>query len=664
MSLLPTMTALVSTSSSSSAEKVATGNNKVTDSESFALALEVLKQLDQGKSEKNVPVSQEMPQDVMQQELEQSGVDADKKAKALDLSGRSKAELNIEAGIAKEIADMPLLNLFQISSGVRDDPETPSLVSNKDVGVAVAEGLEETEVGLEMKYLLNSGSHGEKVLEKQGSTANVREVNRVDAPQDHSGKRLFSEVGEGDHPLDPLAESLGFAQAIGSKTVEHSKTELSDEASVETLKIGRNENEGHTKAIDDFFVQSAGRAEIYDTGQESSPLQGSLPLMDDKIISSKGSGITVTNKSVPERTEIDFEGKNMLSHLPKSGPQFEEGLVEQLASVGLTESKKMNVPPVYAGETLSQRESAKDLPVNPVSEVSEVSEVLSASEVPTAKNPASSNIETSSEQSKVGTGKTGALQTEALEIPEVAEGPNIEAIKIAQNENRQNADSAGVSKTRDEILVKPPTEAGIYDTTQESLAADSQAGEFQEGQESLEGVQDRSLFHDDLLKVSSPAQSPNLEAEASVADRERPALGISEKTAVLSQLAEQFRALQPGKLEQLRLRLHPESLGALQVEITLQKGAVLAHIITSDHLVKDLLEGNRALLSQSLAEQGFEIDGFSVDVGDPEDGFKDRQTEPPFFENRRFNPKNNGSPLEEVGSVFNPGGAGRISLYV
>lgn len=305
---------------------------------------------------------------------------------------------------------------------------------------------------------------------------------------------------------------------------------------------------------------------------------------------------------------------------------------------------------------LKGKENAENLPetklIAGLSEEATGISLDSLDEAMNAEAPVLKNVDLS----KTGLSKVEANKTEAI---------NTEAVAAVQNKNGDDATGKKGDQTSDDLLVKPPSEATAYETVDESLLGDEQTSVSQENFDQEKGSQqDRSTLSDDLLKLSPQAQSGSREVGISSEAIARPALALAEKAAILSQLTAQFRGLQAGKVEQLRLQLHPESLGALQVELSLQKGSLVAHILTADPRVKDLLEGNQALLRQSLAEQGFDVDGFSVDVGNAEGGFKDQETAQAFSSERSLAETSEDS----ISGMLRPESQmqipGRINVYV
>ena len=63
-----------------------------------------------------------------------------------------------------------------------------------------------------------------------------------------------------------------------------------------------------------------------------------------------------------------------------------------------------------------------------------------------------------------------------------------------------------------------------------------------------------------------------------------------------------------------RMRLYPESLGELKVELSVEEGVMKAKFLVSNAMVKDVIEDNFHRLRDSLANNGLKVDSFSVSV--------------------------------------------------
>ncbi|MEC4678625.1 MAG: flagellar hook-length control protein FliK, partial [Nitrospirota bacterium] len=91
---------------------------------------------------------------------------------------------------------------------------------------------------------------------------------------------------------------------------------------------------------------------------------------------------------------------------------------------------------------------------------------------------------------------------------------------------------------------------------------------------------------------------------------------IPDEGAVLRQVSQQLRAWRSGQDEPIRFLLEPKNLGRIQIDVSLKEGGLTAHMVTSDPMVKELLERNQHFLQEALKEQGLEMQQFSVDLGD------------------------------------------------
>jgi flagellar hook-length control protein FliK len=65
----------------------------------------------------------------------------------------------------------------------------------------------------------------------------------------------------------------------------------------------------------------------------------------------------------------------------------------------------------------------------------------------------------------------------------------------------------------------------------------------------------------------------------------------------------------------IKIQLHPESLGRLEVKITMTDNQISTSIVTESALVRDMIQSHQHWLSSALTEQGFKMSDFSVTVG-------------------------------------------------
>ncbi|MBI3605496.1 MAG: flagellar hook-length control protein FliK [Nitrospirae bacterium] len=95
-----------------------------------------------------------------------------------------------------------------------------------------------------------------------------------------------------------------------------------------------------------------------------------------------------------------------------------------------------------------------------------------------------------------------------------------------------------------------------------------------------------------------------------------------EDQKVLRQVANSFVLQHTSKEEKISLKLEPESLGSLQIDIHLHNKEVKADMIASHPVVRDLLEKHQDLLRNTLSEYGLKFEKLSVTVSDSSSQYK------------------------------------------
>jgi flagellar hook-length control protein FliK len=92
-----------------------------------------------------------------------------------------------------------------------------------------------------------------------------------------------------------------------------------------------------------------------------------------------------------------------------------------------------------------------------------------------------------------------------------------------------------------------------------------------------------------------------------------PELTQSDQLRLLQRVARAIEAA-PQRGGFLRLRLRPPELGALQLEVSLQRGHLTARIETETQQARNVLLEHLPQLRERLAEQGIQVEKFDVDV--------------------------------------------------
>ena len=84
---------------------------------------------------------------------------------------------------------------------------------------------------------------------------------------------------------------------------------------------------------------------------------------------------------------------------------------------------------------------------------------------------------------------------------------------------------------------------------------------------------------------------------------------------VLPQIIRSVASLVRAGGAEMRLQLQPADLGEIELRVRTAEAAVRGELVVSNPEVKQLLEQNLGRLRDALAQQGLNLEGFSVDVG-------------------------------------------------
>lgn len=83
---------------------------------------------------------------------------------------------------------------------------------------------------------------------------------------------------------------------------------------------------------------------------------------------------------------------------------------------------------------------------------------------------------------------------------------------------------------------------------------------------------------------------------------------------LVEQVSVGFKSVFKSGNGEVRMELHPESLGHLKIEVKVEGGVVRANIMAENSMVKDTIDSNLPMLRKSLEDQGLRIDQLSVGV--------------------------------------------------
>ena len=97
--------------------------------------------------------------------------------------------------------------------------------------------------------------------------------------------------------------------------------------------------------------------------------------------------------------------------------------------------------------------------------------------------------------------------------------------------------------------------------------------------------------------------------------RELPVIMLTAKTAednVIQQVAERFQINNRANDIKLNLKLHPEELGELKIDLTLKEGSIKGNIVAQSQQIQEIIEKNMIKLRSILEDQGFTVEEIVV----------------------------------------------------
>lgn len=94
---------------------------------------------------------------------------------------------------------------------------------------------------------------------------------------------------------------------------------------------------------------------------------------------------------------------------------------------------------------------------------------------------------------------------------------------------------------------------------------------------------------------------------------------LLDKEDIVKQIIDKAKLIVDEKKPEIHVKLKPEILGELILEVEVEEGLVLAKALVDNYRTKELLETNIVELKEGLKEQGLEIKTFEVSIGSNRD---------------------------------------------
>lgn len=134
---------------------------------------------------------------------------------------------------------------------------------------------------------------------------------------------------------------------------------------------------------------------------------------------------------------------------------------------------------------------------------------------------------------------------------------------------------------------------------------------------------------------------------------------IIEAKQFINQIAQKAGGFLSKDRNEMSIQLTPENLGKISIKIGLNEGSLTGKIYAENYAVKEIIETNLNQLRDSLEEQGLNIAGLEVHIGDNPQNFNRSLYEPRFTNRQRskvspIGGNNNFVTLEERAIQTNP----------
>jgi flagellar hook-length control protein FliK len=180
----------------------------------------------------------------------------------------------------------------------------------------------------------------------------------------------------------------------------------------------------------------------------------------------------------------------------------------------------------------------------------------------------------------------------------------------------------------------PPDSGFQMDTVVKKTQAVDPDGQKPHVGQSFRGSDLPALKQDSLVQDPAATQEngpvPQMHARAFSSDpvgrsdilpKDQPPASISRdtQTDVIQQIVQKMTLRSHGQQSRMQIKLKPEFLGDIRMQIMTQNQHVTVRMIADSHAVKEIIEQNMHQLKNELQQHGLQIDKFEVLVGQDDD---------------------------------------------
>lgn len=192
------------------------------------------------------------------------------------------------------------------------------------------------------------------------------------------------------------------------------------------------------------------------------------------------------------------------------------------------------------------------------------------------------------------------------------------ALKMAANEEvvveEPEADVAPVVVNKDSNAVKNE-ELSSADEATDDVFVKEEVNTAKSDNSNNSGNMTRHEHDNRAFTANVAADVQNVQPETTQNVEARPVLTRFQTMQMITQISEQARINISREVTSIEMILNPESLGKIYLNVSQEKGAMKAHLVAQNEVVKEALEQQMIALKDSLNKAGVKVEAVEVSVG-------------------------------------------------
>ena len=193
--------------------------------------------------------------------------------------------------------------------------------------------------------------------------------------------------------------------------------------------------------------------------------------------------------------------------------------------------------------------------------------------------------------------KMAATEEVVIDEPEADVTPVVVNKDSNAVKNEENKELSSADEATDDVFVKEEVNTAKSDNSNNS------------------GNMTRHEHDNRAFTANVAADVQNVQPETTQNIEARPVLTRFQTMQMITQISEQARINISREVTSIEMILNPESLGKIYLNVSQEKGAMKAHLVAQNEVVKEALEQQMIALKDSLNKAGVKVEAVEVSVG-------------------------------------------------